>query len=96
MSETDKETHTMISTIAKAVALGGGAIVGGAMQRAAVSAVAYLSAAVLFGISLCFITFAAYRALSERIGETGASLIVGCAFLFAGLVALLVLQSRRR
>ena len=40
------------------------------------SAVAYLSAAVLFGVSLCFITFAGYRALSGGIGETWASLIV--------------------
>lgn len=86
----------MINTLARAVALGGGAIIGGTMQRAAVSAVAYLSAVLLFGVSLCFLTLAAYRALSEGIGETWASLIVGCAYLFAGLIALLILQSRRR
>ena len=56
----------------------------------------YLLAAGLFAVSLCFLTLAAYRALSEALGDIYASLIVGCVYLVAGLVAMLVVQSRRR
>ena len=55
-----------------------------------------LVVAVLFAVSLCFLTFAGYRALSLAMGSIQASLIVGCAYLFLALVAALVLQVRRR
>jgi hypothetical protein len=49
----------------------------------------------LFAVSLCFLTFAGYRAISLTLGSIYASLIVGCAYLVAGLIAALILQGRR-
>jgi hypothetical protein len=50
----------------------------------------------LFAVSLCFLTLAGYRALSQALGDVYASLIVGCVYLVAGLAALLVIQFGRR
>ena len=57
---------------------------------------ATLVAGGLFAVSLCFLTLAGYRAISNALGDIYASLIVGCAYLVAGLVTLLVIQFRRR
>jgi len=45
--------------------------------------------------SLLFFTLAGYRALVAAMGEIQAPLVIGVAYLVAGLVALLVVQSRR-
>ena len=50
----------------------------------------------LFTASLCFLTLAGYRATMQAMGEVSASLIVGGVYFVAGLVALLVIQFRRR
>ena len=65
-------------------------------RRAASTASGYAIVALLFAVSLCFLTFAGYRALELAMGSIQASLIVGCAYLFLALVAALVLQVRRR
>jgi hypothetical protein len=56
----------------------------------------YMVVAALFGVSLCFLTFSGYRAISLAMGSIYASLIVGCVYLVVGLVATLILQARRR
>ena len=66
------------------------------MRRAALSVGGYVVVGILFAVSLCFLTFAGYGALSLAMGSINASLIVGCAYLFAALLAALVLQVRRR
>ena len=48
------------------------------------------------GVSLCFLTFAGYQAISLTLGSIYAALIVGSAFLVGGLVATVVVQARRR
>ena len=65
-------------------------------RRVAAALIGYLIAGVLFLASLCFLTLSAYRALADGLGEIYASLIVGCLYLFAGLVLALVLQLKRR
>ena len=85
----------MLLTLAKSVALYGAAIAANAGRRLAVTAAGYLIAGGLFAISLCFLTLAGYRAIMQAMGDVYASLIVGCVYLVAGLVALLVIQSRR-
>jgi hypothetical protein len=79
----------------QAVATLGATIAANAIRRAATAAVALLVAAVLLLVSLGFFTLAGYRALAQTLGEVQGSLIVGGAYLVAGLVALLVVQSRR-
>lgn len=86
----------MLLALAKSVALYGVAAAVDAGRRAVATLAGYLVAAGLFAISLCFLTLSAYRALSEALGGVYASLIVGCVYLVGGLVALLVVQFRRR
>ena len=62
----------------------------------AVTIAGYLVAGGLFAVSLCFLTLAGYRAILQAIGDIYASLIVGGVYFVAGLVALLVIQFRRR
>ena len=50
----------------------------------------------LFGVNLCFLTFAGYQAASLTLGSIYAALIVGSAFLVGGLIATVVVQARRR
>ncbi len=86
----------MILALAKSVALYGAVIAANAGRRLAVTIAGYLVAGGLFAVSLCFLTLAGYRALLQAIGDVYASLIVGGVYLVAGLVALLVIQFRRR
>ena len=86
----------MLLTIVKTVALFGAAAAANAGRRFAATLGGYLLASGLFAASLCFLTLAGYRALSQALGDIYASLIVGCLYLVAGLVTLLVLQFKRR
>jgi hypothetical protein len=86
----------MLLTVVKTAALFAAAAAANAGRRMAATLAVYLFAAGLFAVSLCFLTLAGYRALSEALGEVYASLIVGCVYLVAGLITLLVLQFRRR
>jgi len=85
----------MLLSLVKSVALYGAVIAAGAARRAAVSLAGYLIAGGLFVVSLCFLTLAGYRAITQSIGDVYASLIVGGAYFVAGLIILLVLQFRR-
>ena len=86
----------MLGDLLKSLAALGALSAGTAVRRAASTAGGYLVVGVLLVVSLCFLTFAGYRALSLAMGSIHASLIVGCAYLFAALLAVLVLQVRRR
>jgi hypothetical protein len=55
-----------------------------------------LTAGGLFAVGLGFLTLSGYRAISQGIGDIYASLMVGCVYLAAGLIAMLVIQFRRR
>jgi drug/metabolite transporter (DMT)-like permease len=83
-------------TLAKSLAAIGALSAGEAVRRSAATAGGYAIVALLFAVSLCFLTFAGYRALEVATGAIQSSLIVGCAYLFVALVAALVLQIRRR
>jgi hypothetical protein len=86
----------MLAALAKSVVLLGAVAAGNAGRRVASTVGGYMVVAGLFGISLCFLTFSGYRAISMALGSIYASLIVGCVYLVIGLIAALLLQARRR
>lgn len=86
----------MLLALARSVALFGAVAAVNAGRRMAATLAGYLLAGGLFAVGLCFLTLAGYRAMSETLGSVYASLIVGCVYLVAGLVTLLVIQFRRR
>jgi hypothetical protein len=90
------ERSSLVADLVKSLATLGALTAGTAVRRAASTAAGYLVVGILLAVSLCFLTFAGYRALSFAMGSIHAALIVGCAYLFAALVAALVLQVRRR
>jgi hypothetical protein len=90
------EGSSLLADLLKSLASLGALSVGTAVRRAALSVGGYVVVGILFAVSLCFLTFAGYGALSLAMGSINASLIVGCAYLFAALLAALVLQVRRR
>ena len=90
------EGSSLLADLLKSLASLGALSVGTAVRRAALSVGGYVVVGILFAVSLCFLTFAGYGALSLAMGSINASLIVGCAYLFAALLAALVLQLRRR
>lgn len=96
MSAPATEGTSLLMVLAKSLAAIGALSAGTAARRAASTAGGYVVVAVLFAVSLCFLTFAGYHALSVAIGTIHASLIVGCTYLFLALVTALVLQMRRR
>jgi hypothetical protein len=92
----ETEDGSVLLALVKSVALFAAAAAANAGRRFATTLVGYLLAGGLFAVSLCFLTLAGYRAISDALGDVYASLIVGCVYLVAGLVALLVIQFRRR
>jgi hypothetical protein len=90
------EDGSVLLALVKSVALFGAVAAANAGRRLAATVVGYLLAGGLFAVSLGFLTLAGYRALSNALGEVYASLIVGCIYLVASLVTLLVIQFRRR
>jgi hypothetical protein len=87
---------SLLTSLVQSVAAIGALSAGTAARRAAAATGGYLVVAALFGVSLCFLTFAGYQAMSLAVGGIYASLFVGCAYLFLGLIGALVLQARRR
>lgn len=96
MSAPASEGSSLLTDLVKSLAALGALSAASAMRRAAATVGGYLVVGVLLAVSLCFLTFAGYRALALAMGSIQASLIVGCAYLFAALIAALVLQTRRR
>jgi hypothetical protein len=90
------ENGSVLLALVKSVALFGAVAAANAGRRLATTLAGYLLAGGLFAVSLCFLTLAGYRAISNALGDIYASLIIGCAYLVAGLVTLLVIQFRRR
>lgn len=96
MSTPASDSPSLLAILARSVAAVGALSAGTAARRAASTAGGYLVVAILFAVSLCFLTFAGYHAMSLALGSIQASLIVGCIYLFLGLIAALVLQARQR
>jgi hypothetical protein len=90
------EDGSVLLTIVKTIALFGGVVAANAGRRFAATLGGYLIAGGLLAASLCFLTLAGYRALSQALGDVYASLIVGCLYFVAGLVTMLVIQIKRR
>ena len=95
---TDRATQepSLLAVLVKSLAVVGSAVAANAGRRAASLVAGYAVVAGLFAVSLCFLTFSGYRAISLILGSIYASLIVGCVYLVVGLVAALILQSRGR
>jgi hypothetical protein len=85
-----------MASLAKSLLLVGAVVAGNAGRRMAATIGGYMVVAGLFAISLGFLTFSGYRAISLALGSIYAALIVGCVYLVIGLVAALLLQARRR
>jgi drug/metabolite transporter (DMT)-like permease len=96
MSAPPGEGSSLLVSLVKSLTAIGTLSLGAAARRTASTAGGYAIVALLFAVSLCFLTFAGYRALEMAMGSIQAALIVGCAYLFLALVAALVLQMRRR
>ncbi|CAN5923649.1 hypothetical protein BH11PSE3_BH11PSE3_49760 [soil metagenome] len=96
MSTAGADGTSVLAVLVRSLALVGAAAAGSVLQRAASMVLAYLLVAGLFGISLGFLTFSGYRALAGAMGSIHASLVVGCVYLFGGLVVMVIVQSRRR
>jgi hypothetical protein len=90
------ENGSVLLALVKSAALFGAVAAANAGRRLATTLAGYLLAGGLFAVSLCFLTLAGYRAISNALGDIYASLIIGCAYLVAGLVTLLVIQFRSR
>lgn len=83
-------------TFVRSLALLASAIVVQSARRAARTVAAYLLVAGLLTASLAFLTLAGYRSIGHALGDVTAASIVGCAYLLAALLALLVLLIKRR
>jgi hypothetical protein len=96
MSSPSSEGSSLLAAVAKSIALFGAVAAGNAARRTGSMVAGYGLVAGLFGVSLCFLTVAGYQAISLALGNIYAALIVGSAFLIAGLMATVVVQARRR
>lgn len=96
MSSDPPNGTSLPAMLVKSLVLFGAVAAGNALRRAALMAGAYLAVAGLFGVSLCFLTLAGYRAISFAIGSVYASLIVGSIYLVIALITMLILQIRWR
>jgi hypothetical protein len=86
----------MLPTLLRTAGLFGFATAVVAVRRTMTRLCLYGVVAILGTAGLSFLTAAAYLALAQALGDIYASLLVGCAYLFAALVALLAAQARRR
>lgn len=86
----------MLLALARSVVLFGAVAAANASRRLAATLAGYLLVGGLFAVSLCFLTLAGYRAMSDGLGDVYACLIVGSLYLLAGLITMLVMQFRRR
>ena len=73
------EGSSLLAAVAKSIALFGAVAAGNAARRTGAVVAGYGLAAGLFGVSLCFLTFAGYQAISLTLGSIYAALIVGSA-----------------
>lgn len=96
MSSRGTGYSSVLTVLARSAALYGAAIAASAGRRLAITLFGYLFAVGLFAVSLGFLTSSAHAAITQALGGIYASLIVGCFYFVAGLVAMLVLQFRRR
>ncbi len=95
MSAPAAEGPSLLVALAKSLAAFGALSAGQTARRAASTVGSYAAVAVLFAISLCFLTFAGFSAVALAMGSIHASLIIGCVYLFLALIAALVVQTRR-
>ncbi|MFI5000156.1 MAG: hypothetical protein ACHQK9_09780 [Reyranellales bacterium] len=86
----------LLLTLARSAALVGAALALDAARKAAVTIAGYVLVGVLLALSLTFLTLSGYRAICIGLGDVYAALIVGCAYLMAALIVMLVVQMRRR
>jgi hypothetical protein len=90
------EAAMLLLTLARSAALVGVALALDAARRAAITLAGYVTVGVLLTLSLVFLTLSGYRAIAAGMGDIYAALIVGVAYLVAALIAMLVVQMRRR
>lgn len=73
-----------------------GAAMAAQAARRTIGTIAGMACALGLGaVSVMFFTIAGYRGLERTVGDIYAPTIMGCCYLVASLIALLVVQSRR-
>ena len=96
MSERRDAGEAFAALLVRTLAALAGVAAANAGRRVVSSAAGYLSVAGLVVASLCFLPVAGYRAIAIALDDVRASLIMGCAYLGAGLAVALMLAIRRR
>ncbi|TWT15333.1 hypothetical protein [Reyranella sp. CPCC 100927] len=86
----------MLLPLARSAGLYGLAMAAVVARRTAARICLYVLILILSVVGLGFLTAAAFLAIAQGLGPIYAALIVGCAYMVAALIAVLVAQSRRR
>lgn len=86
----------LVTLLVRSVAMFGAASALNAIRSAGAAVGGYLVAFLLAIVSAGFLTLSGYRAIAQALNEIYAALIVGVVFLVLALVALVIVQSRRR
>ena len=95
-SRSPPEEGGLVALLVRSVAMFGAAAAFGAARKAGATFGGYLVAFLLAVVSAGFLTLAGYRAIALALNGIYAALIVGAVFLVLALVALVIVQSRRR
>lgn len=90
------ETGALLVALARSLATVGAGILVDSGRRLAATVAACLVVGLLLAVSLAFMTLSAYRAIVAAVGDVYGPLIVGSAYLVAGLVVALIVLVRRR
>lgn len=95
-SRSAPEEGGLLTLLVRSVAMFGAAAALGAARKAGAAFGGYLVAFLLAIVSAGFLTLSGYRAIAQALNDVYAALIVGVVFLVLALVALVIVQSRRR
>ncbi len=86
----------LVTLLVRTLAAFGAAAALDGLRKAGAAFGGYAVALLLAIASAAFLTDSGHRAIAEALGEIYASLIVGVVFLVLALVALVIVQGRRR
>ncbi len=95
-SASSSEEGGLVTLLVRSVAMFGAAAALDSVRKAGARFGGYLVAFLLAIVSAGFLTLSGYRAISQALNDIYAALIVGVVFLVLALVALVIVQGRRR
>ncbi len=95
-SQTPSSEGGLLALLVRTLAAFGAAAALDGLRKAGATFGGYAVTLLLAVASVGFLTDSGHRAIAEALGEVYASLIVGVVFLVLALVALVIVQGRRR